>query len=83
MKDCYSNPILVLTLDKVGVVPGVAMAPPDFGRSVEPILTKGADYAHQIILAPPDFQTFLRPCNVNKDLKSFGSNYVRRVLSQK
>ena len=22
----------------------------------------GADYAHQIILALPDFQTFLRPC---------------------
>ena len=24
---------------------------------------RGADYAHQIILAPPDFQTFRRPCN--------------------
>ena len=24
----------------------------------------GADYAHQIILAPWDFQTFLRPCSV-------------------
>ena len=23
---------------------------------------RGADYAHQIILAPPDFQTLLRPC---------------------
>ena len=23
---------------------------------------RGADYAHQMILAPPDFQTFLRPC---------------------
>ena len=22
-----------------------------------------ADYAHQIILAPPDIQTFLRPCD--------------------
>ena len=30
------------------------MAPPDFGGSVNPISTKGADYAHQIILAPPD-----------------------------
>ena len=32
-----------------GVVPGDArgtMAPPDFGRSVNPISTKGADYAH-------------------------------------
>ena len=25
---------------------------------------KGADYFHQIKLAPPDFQTFLWPCNV-------------------
>ena len=25
---------------------------------------RGADYAHQIILAPPDFKTFRRPCNV-------------------
>ena len=43
------------------VVPGGArgtMATPDFGRSVNPISTKGADYSHQIILAPPDFQTF-------------------------
>ena len=47
-----------------GVVPGGAggaMAPPDFGRSVNTISTRGAEYAHQIILAPPDFQTFLRP----------------------
>ena len=44
------------------VVPGGAegaiVTPPDFGRSVNPISTKGADYSHQIILAPPDFQTF-------------------------
>ena len=38
-----------------GVVPGGAwgaMTPPDFGRSVNPILTKGSDYAYH-----PDFQT--------------------------
>ena len=30
-------------------------AQPDFGKSVNPISTKGgADHAHQIILAPPD-----------------------------
>ena len=48
------------------VVPGGArgaMASPVFGRSVNPISTKGADYAHQIIRAPPDFQTFRRPCD--------------------
>ena len=43
------------------IVPGGArgtMATPDFGRSVNPISTKGADYAHGIILAPSDLQTF-------------------------
>ena len=43
------------------VVPGGAMALPDFGRSVNLISTKGADYAHQIMLAPTDFKTFRRP----------------------
>ena len=33
------------------------LAPPIFGRSVNPI----ADYAYEIILAPPNFQTFRRP----------------------
>ena len=42
-------------------VAGGAMAPPYFGRSVNPISTKGADYARQIILAPLDFWTLLRP----------------------
>ena len=40
---------------------GGVMAPPDFGRSVNLISTKGADYAHQIMLAPTDFKTFRRP----------------------
>ena len=30
---------------------------------LSPSLTEEADYAHQIILAPPDFQTFLLPYN--------------------
>ena len=30
---------------------------PDFGRSADPISTRGTEYAQQIILAPPDFQT--------------------------
>ena len=37
----------------------------DFGRSVNPISTGGADYALQIILAPLDFDTFLRPCRMD------------------
>ena len=31
-----------------GVVPGGAMVPPDFGRSLNPISTRGTDYAHLI-----------------------------------
>ena len=43
---------------------GGAMAPPDFGRSVNPISTRGGQIMPvQTILAPPDLQTFLRPWN--------------------
>ena len=41
-----------------GVVPGGAggaMAPPDFGRSVNPISTRGTDYAHLITTDTPGF----------------------------
>ena len=54
-------------------VPGVpAMSPPDFGRSINPISSRWrggkADYAHQIILTLPDFQTLLRPCDSHLQL---------------
>ena len=41
-----------------GVVPGVAgcaMAHPDFGRSVNPILTRGTDYDHLVTTGTPGF----------------------------
>ena len=40
------------------VIPGVAVgaiAPPGFSGSVNPISTRGADYAPTSLLAPPDF----------------------------
>ena len=51
-----------------GVVPGGAggaMTPPDFGRSVNSISTRGTDYAHLITTGTPDFQTFRRPCGLH------------------
>ena len=36
---------------------GGAYAPPVFGRSVNPISTRGSHYPHPVLLAPPDFQT--------------------------
>ena len=48
---------------------------PDFGTSVNPISTKGADYAPYISTRPPDFQTLLDPClgniKINFSLKTF------------
>ena len=35
------------------------LAPSVFGRSVNPISTRGVDYAHHITLAPLGFQTLL------------------------
>ena len=34
---------------------GVPGAPPDFGRSVNPFSTRGADYAHLITTGTPGF----------------------------
>ena len=46
------------------------MAPLDFGRSVNPISTRGgADFVNQILLAPPDLQTFLRPWSTKRSTK--------------
>ena len=52
-RETRETPLYNYTLQQVRrpVVPGGAggaMAPPIFGRSINPISTKGADYAHQI-----------------------------------
>ena len=42
---------------------GGAYAPPVFGRSVNPISTRGAHYPHPVLHAPPpDFQTLRHAC---------------------
>ena len=51
------------------VVPGGAGGAPDFGKSVNPISARGADYATTSLLAPPDFQIFLRPSKVHRKEK--------------
>ena len=43
-------------------VPGVPWHPHILADQVTLSQPRGTDYAHQIILAPPDFQTFRRPC---------------------
>ena len=35
---------------------GWALAHPEFGISVNPITTRGADYAHHITASPPGFE---------------------------
>ena len=40
---------------------GGAFAPHVFGRSVNPISTRGAHYPHPVLHSPPDFQTLRRP----------------------
>ena len=53
--------IAVPGLSSLGV-PGVPWHPQILADQLTLSQPRGADYAHQIILAPPDFQTFLRPC---------------------
>ena len=75
---CYCLMVIVSTSDLIrkkekersarGVVPGGAggaMAHPDFGRSVNPISTRGTDYAHLITTGTPGFSdlpTALNSC---------------------
>ena len=49
------------------VVPGGvgdAMGLPNLADQLTLFQPRGADYVHQNILAPPDFQTFRRPCSL-------------------
>ena len=46
---------------------GGARAPPSFGISVNPIRTKGADYARHITTVPPPPPHFGRRDNNNKN----------------
>ena len=65
-------PYLILTLfyrliciiqgrRKVGAGGALAPPPPTFGRSANPISTRGAHYLHPVLVAPPKFQTLRRP----------------------
>ena len=58
---------------------GYQAPPPDFGRSVNLISTRRADCARKIILAPADFQTFLRPCNGGPSIIMMWSEYHSHV----
>ena len=46
---------------------GGALVPPVFGQTVNPISTRGANYAHHSNTSPPDFQTLRRPWSVYGD----------------
>ena len=56
--------IFTAGLSSLGV-PGVPWHPHILADQLTLSQSRGADYSHQIILAPPDFQTFLRPCYEN------------------
>ena len=49
----------------MGVLPWHPQILPDQLTLSQP---RGADYAHQTILATTDFQTFRRPCELTKNL---------------
>ena len=43
---------------------GWALAHPEFGSSVNPITTRGADYAHHITASPPGFENPAAALNI-------------------
>ena len=62
VKPMMAAPLLYAGLSSLGVPPGVPWHPQILAEQLTLSQPRGADYAHQIILAPPDFQTFRRPC---------------------
>ena len=44
---------------------GWALAQPEFGSSVNPITTRGADYAHHITASPPGFEIPTASLDIN------------------
>ena len=44
---------------------GWALAHPEFGVSVNPITTRGADYAHRITVCPPGFENLAASLQYN------------------
>ena len=68
------NMINVAGLSSLGV-PGVPWHPQISSDQLTLSQPRGADYAHQIILAPSDFQTFRQPC-VDENLSSVWSIWV-------
>ena len=47
---------------------GWALAHPEFGSLVNPITTRGADYAHHITASPPGFENpATAPRNIQKE----------------
>ena len=60
---------------------GWTLAHPEFGSSVNPIPTRGADYAHHITACPPGFENLTASLNTEeKCLKSEASSYVSGML---
>ena len=50
---------------------GGALALPVFGRSVNPISTRGAHYPHIVLCALPDFQTLRLPCVFSRAIQNW------------
>ena len=46
-----------------------ALVPPVFGRAINPISSRGADYTHRSTMSPPDFQTSRRACSLSACVK--------------
>ena len=59
-----------------------ARAPPEFGRSVNPIQIRGADYAPHTTSSPPGFKKLSTPLEVNRKshFKRLLNTYLTRFL---
>ena len=53
-----------------------SLAHPEFGSSVNPITTRGADYAHHITASPPEFEIQAASLSMDVNCKKINLKYV-------
>ena len=56
--------------------------PPDFGRSVNPISTRGADYAHHSTTCPPGFLALAAPLLLIGELENSIFDLTNGIINE-
>ena len=69
-------PLLLILFgsDAASGLAGWALAHPELWRLVNPIITRGADFAHRITTCPPRFENLAASLKVDFESQNFGTS---------